>query len=460
MINAKSYEAYRWMNGISSQGDSGKVFEGVSVDSRTLKSGEAFFCLLGQRDGHQYFTEAIQKGAALIVIDQDHIDLLTQFPKENVIVVEDTLRALGDLACAWRQKFDIPVLAITGSSGKTTTKELCQTVLSCKYNTLYTLGNYNNLIGVPLTLFRLNPAHEAAIIEMGMNDFGEIARLSEIARPNFALISNVGPAHLERLGDLSGVARAKGELFEYLGEKDTALVNLDDEYIAKMPTRANKIFYGKNDQALIKGLSVVQRSESLDMSVEIAGEPCSLHLQLVGRHNLSNVLAVLAVAYVLEVPFEQTKNALSQAKPFKQRMEKLQLADDKILLDDCYNANPLSTEMGLATLEDIKANGKSLAVLGEMLELGDFAAEGHRYVGKAAALAGTDFLIAIGPHAHDLANSAIDHGMHPDRVRYVLEVEQSYALLKEFVLESKAILVKGSRGIHLEAVVEYLKNKF
>lgn len=433
-------------------------FEGASTDTRELKAGNLFFCLVGQRDGHDFAATAAECGAVALVVDQAH-SVTAKIPK---LVVGDTLRALGDLAQAWRRKFPIPVLGITGSNGKTTTKELVKCVLQTRYRTLATDGNFNNLIGVPKTLFRLEAGDEVAVVEMGMNDFEEIARLTEIVEPSLALITNIGSAHLEKLGGLEGVARAKGELFAGLSPDSVALVNAADPRIVALPTPAKKVCYGKPECRIWGELIPTPPGEGrpLYLKVNFEGQSDTFAMHLPGPHNLSNVLAALAVSRELKVSFETAKAALEAFKPSASRNELLTLKSGIRLIDDCYNANPSSTQAALKTLAGLKGREASLAILGEMLELGAFTEEGHRQVGESAAKEGTDRLIAVGPHAETILAGARQAGMEDWRLRSFADPETAVAALSSVPEGTQWILVKGSRGIHLEKIVAHLKEKF
>ena len=434
------------------------AFEGASTDTRELKPGNLFFCLIGQRDGHDFAEAAAERGAAALVVDARHA-VAAKIPK---IAVEDTLQALGDLAQAWRRKFPIPLLGITGSNGKTTTKELVKCVLQTQYRTLATEGNFNNLIGVPKTLFGLAEGDEAAVVEMGMNDFGEIGRLTEIAEPTLGLITNIGQAHLEKLGGLEGVARAKGELFAGLKASATALVNAADPKIAALPTPAQKFCYGKPECGIWGEVRPTPSGDArpLHLRIHFEDRSADLAMQIPGPHNLSNVLAALAVARELKIPFENAKAALEAFRPRASRMELLTLAGGIHLIDDCYNANPSSTVAALKTLAGLKGGQASLAILGEMLELGAFTEEGHREVGRNAAQEGHDRLIAIGPHAQDILAGAREGGMEEWRMAGFKDPESAIAMLPKVPEGTQWILVKGSRGIHLEKVVAHLKENF
>ncbi len=429
---------------------------GVSTDTRQLKSGDLFFCLIGIRDGHAFAKEALQKGAVAIVIDQAHQYLVDQL-QQPCLVVPDTLRALGDLAHHWRKQFNIPVVAITGSNGKTTTKNLCATVVATQYRCLATDGNFNNLIGMPLTLFRLNNSHQVAIIEMGMNDFGEIARLAEIAAPTIALITNVGPAHLEKLESVEGVAKAKGELFAAMGPHHLAIVNVDDPHVSKLPTRASKFTFGVTTKAQLMADQVVACADGTEMKIKYQQETFNLKLKLVGSHNAYNALAALALCIPLHINMQNACKALAAYEGRDHRLELIPLKNGLQLIDDCYNANPLSMEKALQTLHDIKGKKRALVILGEMFELGQHTELEHQLLGKCVAFFQMDGFWAVGPFAELMTQAAMQAGMAMTQVFASKDPEAGFDKLKLWLEQVDYVLVKGSRGAHLERVVDYIK---
>lgn len=441
----------------------GARFTGVCTDTRTLKPGELFFCLLGERDGHDFAARAIDQGAACVIIDRSHQATQGSLPPTaQVLVVDDTLEALGDLAHAWRLRFSIPILAIAGSNGKTTTKELTKCILETRFRVLATEGNFNNLIGVPKTLFRLDETHEVGVIEVGMNDFGELARLTRITRPDAGLITNIGMEHLEKLGDLDGVQKAEGELFENLSPDSVALVNQTDPRVAAIPSAASRIPYGKEGDAVWGEVITCDWNEDrpLRLRVRAGSESAELALHLPGPHHLSNVLAALAVGLWLKVPLAEAKAALEKFQPAPSRGQVLALKSGRRLIDDCYNANPSSTTAALHTLAKLSEKSQSLAVLGDMLELGAATAEGHRMVGESAGKEKIDWLMAVGPNASEILNGARGAGMAPERLRSFATTEEAVASLPELGADIQWILVKGSRGMRLEKIVSYLKERY
>ncbi len=437
-----------------------ETFQSFSTDSRTMQAKDFFVCLKGERfDAHDLLEEILQKKPHGILIQKNRWnESLAQKYSAVWIGVEDTLQALGDIARAWRRKFAIPVVAITGTNGKTTTKDMIAAILSQKYKTLATEGNLNNLIGVPLTLLRLRSEHEAAVIEMGMNDFGEISRLAEITEPTVGLITNVGYGHLEKLKNLEGVARAKGELFERLPRGALALVNQDDPLIARMKVDAYPLSFATEHNAQICCTHAELGEKGVDLEIRYLGKPYRFHSPVPGRSGLKNATAAIAAGFALGVEPEAIRKALKAFKVRAMRMEILPIKNGLLLLNDCYNANPSSMAVALETLSALKKQTPGLAILGEMLELGDFAKEGHRQVGKAVAQNQIGSLIAVGPYANDLVAAACAAGMENDRCFATQTQAEIEPILKDWALRAKTILVKGSRGAGMEKVSEKLKN--
>jgi UDP-N-acetylmuramoyl-tripeptide--D-alanyl-D-alanine ligase len=461
MIHGTLQWAAEAMKGRLEGGDA--AFSGVGTDTRSLKKDEIFFCLVGKTDGHVYVDEALRKGASAVVVDQNHREIIRNLTsRAPVLIVQDTLKALGDLAHAWRKTFSIPIVAIGGSNGKTTTKNLTRGILAQRWKTLATEANFNNLIGVPWTIFRLGPEHQAAVLELGMNDFGELRRLTEIAQPTAGLLTNIGLEHLEKLKDLSGVIRAEEELFTGLSEDAVALVNLADPHIAKMRTHAKKLYYGTAETPIWGKLlrSGITADRPLHLEIHVEGEKAELALKLPGPHNLSNVLAAIAIARHLGVSLAEAKQALEEFHPSASRMELVELSHGVRLIDDCYNSNPSSAVASLQTLARIRDKGKTFAILGEMLELGEYSVRGHHEVGQAVGQEKIDYLMAIGPHAPALLEGALAAGMASDAVQAFGETDEAVRHLKKLPKDVRWILVKGSRGVHLEKIVQHLKERF
>jgi len=384
------------------------TFSGVSADSRSIKPGELFIALTGENfDGHGFVEKAIEKGACgAIVSGQWSVaggqqKLLTGF----IIEVDDTLKALGDIAMLWREKHQILVVAITGSNGKTTTKEMAALILSQKFRVLKTEGNLNNLIGLPLTVLNIDDSHDVAVLELGMNSFGEIARLSEICKPDIALITNVGSGHLEGLGSIEGVAKAKGEILEGLKAGGTFVFNADDSYIREIAKgwKGNLVSFGIDSpgadvKTLLTDYSCCYGS-GVAISMHLKEKTLSAKLMGLGLHNVYNATAAAAVGVAMGIGLEEIRKGLEEWRPFRGRFELHRLDCGVNLIDDTYNANPNSVAMALKTLADVKGAGRGIAVLGDMLELGAYAEEAHYEIGKKAASTGVDCLFLMGPHS-------------------------------------------------------------
>ena len=428
---------------------------GFSTDTRTLKSGDLFIPLRGENfDGHDFLLQAVRQGAAACLTE----DVVAGLPVP-VIRVADTLKALGDLACAVRRGFEGPVAAVTGSSGKTTTKEMLAGILALTGPGLKTEGNFNNLIGLPHTIFRFQPDHRWAVLEMGMSARGEIARMAEIALPHLGIITNIGPAHLETLHGLDGVARAKGELFAGLPAGGTAVINADDERVAALPVAngVRRLFYGTAIEAEVRGEEISVGEEGVSFRLVLSSGTWDISLRIAGRHNVHNALAAAAAAHALGVDGATVARGLQTFRPAKGRMETVRFADGTVLLEDTYNANPLSVKAALSALDEMGGNGRRIAVLGDMLELGSEAAAFHREVG-AAAVPRADFLLLIGEMAAETAAGARASGMVPGRVLIFPSHEAATAALREILEPGDRILVKGSRGMRMEKVCAALRD--
>ncbi len=426
---------------------------GFIIDSREVIPGDVFIALKGERfDGHDFIRNVFEHGASAAIVNRDWAKKHGgEYP---LIIVDDTLKALQEIAHYHRKRFSIPVIGLTGSNGKTTTKEMVSVVLAQKWQVLKTSGNLNNHIGVPLTLLNLEANHEIAIIEMGTNHFGEIARLAEIASPTAGLITNVGPAHLEFFGSLEGVARAKIELFDFLKENSgTLFVNVDDLFLQKYdPGRlATRITYGFESNADIIG-AYLGSDEQGCPRIEVAGHQVQLHVA--GVHNIYNALAAIAVGQKFDVPMEQICRALESFRAASKRMEIVRIANGLRIINDCYNANLASMEQALKTLTGMETNGKRVAVLADMLELGKLSQPHHEQVGRQAAELGVDVLFAYGPESQAMVTAAQDTG-HID-ARHFDDKEQLIATLLSMVTPDDLVLIKGSRGMAMEEVTRAL----
>lgn len=443
--------------GARKSGSGGRAsFDAVCTDSRQIAKGCLFVALKGERfDAHDFLGQAVSAGAAGVVVETGRAAGLAGQPV-TIFEVPDTLRALGQLGRAHRERFSCPIGAVTGSNGKTTTKELIASILQTRGPALKTHGNLNNEIGVPLTLFGLEPRHVAAIIEMGMNHPGEIARLTQIARPDAGLITVVQPAHLEGVGSIEGVALAKGELFEGLPPSATAVVNLDDARVAAQAARAKgpTLTFGRSEGADVRLVAVTaQGRDGLSLSLKAKGTDVSVALRLVGDHNALNATGAFAMGLALGYSVEECVRGLESAQAHARRLQILDGLHDVTVVDDCYNANPASMSAALRTLEVLAANGRPVAVVGDMLELGADEARAHEELG--VRVSDSAVLVAFfGPRSK--AGWVQAEKKLGARARHFEDVAELTAWLTGELRAGDVVLVKGSRGMRLERVVEAL----
>lgn len=444
------------------QGKGNAFFQGISTDSRTVAEGELFIALKGsQFDGHHYALEALQKKAGGVLIEEDKVGDIrwNGYRSRAVITVKDTLSALGDMARDWRRKYGTPVVALTGSNGKTTTKEMVAACLETTFPILKTKGNLNNLIGVPLTLLTLTEKERVAVLEMGMNVPGEIRRLTEMAEPDVGLITNIQKVHLEGMGSLERLKEEKGELFRRMRRDGTILVNQDDPRVIDLASDypGQKITFGIEHLAEVMAKEIRLRgAEGTSFTLILEGEVMEIHLRLLGRHFVPNALSAIAVACLFGVEVKQAKEAMENLPPFPMRMEVVPLKGGKTLINDAYNANPYSMELALETLVEVKGKGRAIAVLGDMLELGNFTMEAHQRIGQKVRELSIDFLFALGEEAPLVVESAIRHGFPMERARVVESHSESISLLRQMIQNGDWILVKGSRRMAMEKIVEGL----
>ena len=427
-------------------------FDRVSTDTRELSPGDLFVAIKGPRfDGHDFVRQALDSGAAGALIGQG-----AAVQAEPVVAVEDSLKALGQFAADWRRRFQGPVLAVTGSNGKTTVRAMLQAILTAEWpnHVLATRGNFNNEIGLPLTLLRLAPDDRAAVIEMGANHHGEIARLTAITAPDVGLITNAGPAHLEGFGDLDGVARAKGELIEGLPEHAVAVLNAGDPRVdvwRQMAGQRSRIEFGLElgDVRLASTPQYAPDRTRAELDTPVG--TVTLTLALPGRHNLINAAAATAAAIALDISPETIARGLANVHPEPGRLETLAGPAGSMLINDCYNANPGSLAAALSWLNE--QPGPRWLVLGDMGELGDDAEEAHRAAGIQAREAGVDRLFALGDLAAAAAESFGAGASHYHRLDRLIQV------LRSELQEGVTVLVKGSRAVGLERLVDSLRHR-
>ncbi len=427
---------------------------GVSIDSRTLRPGEVYFALRGESyDGHEFVGDALKKNAKAAVVEAKWWrENKSRFENHPIFIVEDSLRALQETASEYRRKFNIPVIGLTGTNGKTTVKEMIAAVLSESGKVCKNEGNLNNHIGVPLTLFKLDSSYKILIVEMGMNHRGEIARLCEIAQPDYGLITNIGRGHLEFLKTVEGVAKAKMELFRYLSPNGTGFINLDDPLVVKHAPKCKKsVTYGFSKNAQVVG----EKPETDELgfpAMQVGG--MEIKINFPGNHNLMNALAAIAVGSEFGVNLTRIKTALENVKLPGKRMEVVK-HKGMLILNDTYNANPDSTIAALETLRSLPTSGKKIFIFGDMLELGDRAIPEHAKIGESVSNYDIDVFFTIGPLAAEAVQAAQISGKNVTATHFD-EKEDLIGGLKEILEKHQAILVKGSRGMKMEEVVEAL----
>jgi UDP-N-acetylmuramoyl-tripeptide--D-alanyl-D-alanine ligase len=437
---------------------------GYSIDSRTVAPGELFFAVRGERfDGHDYLLGAIERGAVGAVVSLARVATLPDAVlAAPLLIVEDPLQALQALASHVRRHWGGRVVAVTGSAGKTSTKDAVALALSARFNVLKSLGNLNNGFGLPLQLLRLEPEHDYAVMEMGMNHAGEIAQLARIAAPDWGVITNVGMAHVENFPDgQSGIARAKYELVEALPASGVAFLNCDDRYVGQFGRdfAGKAIYFGSGPCAdpLITGIQEISGPEpGLDISVCSEGEAGTLHLPLLGRHHATNAAAAIAVAREAGIGLGTAIQALETLRPGDKRGQILTIAGATII-NDAYNSNPEALKSMIQALAARPA-ARRILVAGEMLELGEYAPELHEACGRAAAEAGIDIIVGVRGNAQHLVVAATDAAVPGVAAIFLPDAESAGAWLKENLRSGDVVLVKGSRGVRLERAIEALEN--
>lgn len=418
----------------------------VCTDTRKIQPGSLFVCLRGERfDGHSFASQAAQLGAAALLVDHP-VD--ADVPQ---LVVTDTGKALLQLAGWYRRRFQLPVVGLTGSVGKTTTKEFIALVLGAKYNTLKTQGNLNNEIGVPQMLFRLEDSHTAAVIEMGMNHFGEISRLTRAVAPTVGLITNIGVSHIENLGSRSGILQAKLEILEGMALDAPLIVNMDNDMLrtVKLGDRPLLTFAIDDQSADFTATDITEQGSTTTFTVHHSTFTQPVTIPTVGIHNVYNALAAMAVGYVTGVDPAAAAAALANYVPAGMRQNLVQVGGVQVI-EDCYNASPDSMRAALQTLGKLPVH-RRYAVLGAMLELGDYAKEAHTQVGKMAAENGIDGVLAYGADAAYIVEAAKQAGLENARL---FDTKEALAQsLAQQVQPGDGVLFKGSRGMHLEDVM-------
>ena len=424
----------------------------VCIDTRKITKGCLFICIRGERfDAHQFADEALEKGAAAVMISED-INVNGAYVK-----VSDTARAMLELSGYYRRKFNIPVVGLTGSVGKTTTKEFTYLVVNAKYNAIKTLGNLNNEIGLPQMLFQIDEAVEAAVIEMGMNHFGEIHRLSTAAKPTIGLITNIGVSHIEFLGSREGILKAKLEILDGLTENAPLILNGDNDLLKTVKSDDHKIyFYGMEDNADFKAEDITEVNGNTEFYVSYFGKKQKIMVPLIGIHNVYNALAAFAVGYCLDIEAEMAADAIASYKPEGMRQKSV-VINGITSIEDCYNASPDSMQAALQTLSATKGN-KKIAVFADMFELGDYSETAHTDVGRMAAAFNTDYLLCFGNESKHMVNRAKEKGL--ENAFWFDNQEALVDKIEEIAQSGDVLVFKASRAMHLENVISELYKRW
>ena len=439
----------------------GEKFENITTDTRKITPGALFVALKGERfNGENFAAQAVEAGAAGVLVSSAY-EGTVDLPATIIQAAGDTQRAYQQLAGFWRQKFQIPVIAITGSNGKTTTKDMTASVLAAKFPVLKTQANFNNEVGLPYTLLQLNEMHRAAVVEIGMRGLNQISTLAPFAAPSIGIVTNVGETHIELLGSIENIAKAKAELVEAIPAGGTVILNNDNPYTAAMKDKAAEgvrvITFGIEKDADIKAENLVsnEHSTSFDCRIGRGGETCQLTIPMLGRHNVSNALAAVAAGHCLGLTAQEIARGLSDLHMTGMRFECRKLGEYNII-NDAYNASPMSMEASLATLHELTAakGRRAIAVLGDMLELGHVAVAAHRKVGAQAVGAGVAAVVTLGEMGHEIAAGAREAGLG---AVFACDTHQQAAeQLKALLKPGDTVLFKGSRGMAMEKIIDLI----
>ncbi|HHV76968.1 MAG TPA: UDP-N-acetylmuramoyl-tripeptide--D-alanyl-D-alanine ligase [Syntrophothermus lipocalidus] len=432
---------------------------GVSLNSRRSGHGDVFFALKGDRhDGHDFIPEALRNGALAAVVSRP-VSLPQGLGERGLISVRDVKKALQMLARWHRQRFKLHLVGVTGSVGKTTTKDLTATCLEARFQTLKTEGNYNNEIGVPLTLLRLDHRYEACVVEMAMRNLGEIEELASIALPTCGIIVNVEPVHLENLGSMERIAQAKCELFKYVDERGFVAINGDNPLLVEAAEKyaVKKVRFGWGANCDDRMLDVNSSSEETRIKASLAGQAAEFCLPFPGSHLAYNVIAAAGVAVRLGVDLADIQSKIRSFSPSSRRLNIKTGLGGITIIDDCYNANPVSMKAGLEVLSDVAAGRYRVAVLGDMYELGSYEVQGHREVGYKAAELGVERLVTVGELARHIGEAAKEAGLDKERILHFSDKELAIAYLKSDLPAEAVVLIKASRGMHMEDIVQELE---
>ena len=436
--------------------------KGYSIDTRTLKPGEVFFAIKGPRfDGHQFVQQALAKKAAAVVVEQPSPG---QRQGEGAVIrVSSTVEALQNLARDVRRRWGMPIIGVTGSAGKTTTKEMTAAVLGKKFTVLRSVGNLNNEFGLPLCLLRLERYQNIGVLEMGMSAKGEIRKLASIAEPNEGIVTNVNPVHLEFFKSVDEIAEAKAELIQGLHDPKVAYLNNDDIRVRAMAHgfKGKVVTYGVKSAASFSAQQI--RDLGLDgtaFKVRHSSQDFEFVLPLLGQHNVSNAVAAIAVGVTHELTWEQLREAIGEMKPEKMRGEVIKFREGFAVIDDSYNSNPKALSEMIRFLGRLQGFQRKILVAGEMLELGPEGPELHRGCGREAARAGITLVMAVQGQSKEILEGALEAGMDRSRLKFARDAVQAGDLLARTLQKGDIVLIKGSRGVKLEQAINTLRAAF
>lgn len=464
MIEITASQVESSIGGILAQGARDRKVKGISIDSRTLQPGDLFFAIRGPRDdGHLHVPAALSKGACGAVVAPDYELPEGQAPDLILLKVDDTHRALKDLAAEVRRHWRGSLTAITGSVGKTTTKEFAAHVLQTEYSVYRSPGNYNNLFGLPLSIFGLSPDDHIGVFEMGMSARGEIAEMCRIARPDVGIITNVAPVHLQFFGSLDEIATAKGELAAALDPHGTLIYNADDELVKSIAASfaGTAISFGLHPGADVRAEEIeVTGLEETRFRILCGGISVRAAIPVAGHHYVMNALPAVALGRHYRIGIEQIAESLRDIRQAPMRGQVLRFKAGFTLIDDSYNSNPRALSQMTETLSKLRSARRRILVAGEMLELGSQSSTLHYQCGARAAQFGIDLLLAVQGDSRELARGAMAGGMAEHQVRYFPDAEGAAVFLRRTLEAGDVVLVKGSRGVHLERIVADLRAGF
>ncbi|MCR4434566.1 MAG: UDP-N-acetylmuramoyl-tripeptide--D-alanyl-D-alanine ligase [Clostridiales bacterium] len=451
----KCQEVIQATNGVLVSGEIKTEFGSISTDSRKMREGSLFIPIIGEKfDGHDFIRNSFEAGALGTLTQKESVPAGGRV----VIKVESTMKAMHDLARYYRQKFRIPFVGVTGSVGKTSTKDMIAGVLGQKFNVLKTAGNYNNEVGLPLTIFNLDSFHEAAVIEMGMSGFGEIRRLTSIAKPDIAVITNIGLSHIEKLGSRQNILKAKMEILEGLDRSGLVVLNGDDKllYGLKDLLKFRTVFFGMEDGLDYQAYNIKNLGENgISFETAVGNKEYKVHIPVPGLHNVHNALAAIAVGIELGMSMEKVISGIGEFSQGNMRLNIVNCGKIKII-NDTYNASPQSMEAAISVLKDLGGKSRTIAVLGDMLEMGDWAYKAHLDVGRFAVSKEVNYIVTVGQHGKNIAEGAMEAGASKSNVFFFENNDEAVQFLQGFVKDGDVILVKGSRGMKMEQVVEGL----